>query len=54
MFGGEGAVENIDIRGSADFARAIGPQGEGFRVSEEYGEEAGYIYVPYPREDPNV
>jgi len=54
VFGGEGAVENIDIRSSADFARAIGPQGEGFRVSEEYGEEAGYIYVPYPREDPNI
>jgi Xaa-Pro dipeptidase len=54
VFGSAGAVENIDIRGSVDFARAIGPQGEGFRVDEEYGEEAGYVYVPYPREDPDV
>ena len=54
VFGEAGAVEKIDLRGSTDFARAIGPQGEGFRVPEEYGEEAGYIYIPYPREDPNV
>ena len=54
VFGEEGAVERIDVRGSTDFARAIGPQGEGFRVSEEYGEEAGYVYIPYPREEPDV
>ncbi len=54
VFGEAGALVNIDIRGSDDFARAIGPQGEGFRVDEGYGEEAGYIYVPYPREEPDV
>ena len=54
IFGEAGAVENIDVRGSVDFARAVGAQGEGFRVPEEYGERAGYGYVPYPREDPAV
>jgi Xaa-Pro dipeptidase len=38
-FGGAGAVENIDVRGSDAFARAISSYGEGYRLAFGYGDE---------------
>lgn len=38
-FGGAGAVENIDVRGSDAFARAISSYGEGYRRAFGFGDE---------------
>ena len=39
VFGGGGAVENIDIRGSDAFARAISSYDRGYRMAFGYGDE---------------
>lgn len=38
-FGSAGAVENIDVRGSDAFARAISSYGEGYRLAFHFGDE---------------
>jgi Xaa-Pro dipeptidase len=39
VFGGPGAVEKIDVRGSAQIARALSSYDAGYRKAEGYGEE---------------
>ena len=39
VFGGSGAVEKIDVRGSSAIARALSSYDAGYRMSEGYGEE---------------
>ncbi|MDE0000993.1 MAG: hypothetical protein OXQ89_24925, partial [Rhodospirillaceae bacterium] len=39
VFGGSGAVENIDVRGSAAIARALSSYDPGYRMAEGYGDE---------------
>ncbi|HEY6640947.1 M24 family metallopeptidase [Povalibacter sp.] len=39
VFGGAGAVEKIDVRGSAAIARALSSYDAGYRLAEGYGDE---------------
>lgn len=39
VFGGAGAVENIDVWGSAAIARALSSYDPGYRIAEGYGDE---------------
>jgi len=39
VFGGAGAVEKIDVRGSDAFARAISSYGDGYRLAFGYGDD---------------
>ena len=39
VFGGAGAVEKIDVRGSAKIARALSSYDAGYRLAEGYGDE---------------